>query len=103
MIHLPERGLDGEADDGNASTPVKKKTRRGSRGGKNRRKKPAGATLATAEPETPADTEVPEARTPRQWRSRSQRSKSQTRPNQVASSEPSSSENGTTRTGVTRR
>ena len=59
VIHLPERGLDGEEDDGSASTPVKKKTRRGSRGGKNRRKKPAGATLATAEPETP-DTEVPE-------------------------------------------
>ena len=43
----PEAGSDPAVTDG-TPTPVKKKTRRGSRGGKNRRKKPA-ATPATAE------------------------------------------------------
>ena len=59
MIHVPDRALDGagEADDGDGATPVRKKTRRGSRGGKNRRKRPAGAAVATAEPETADDPE----------------------------------------------
>ena len=62
VIHVPDRALDGagEGDDGDGAAPVRKKTRRGSRGGKNRRKKPAGATgaaVATAEPETVADVE----------------------------------------------
>jgi hypothetical protein len=51
VIHVPGRELGTE--DGDTSAPVKKKTRRGSRGGKNRKKKTAGATgvgvaLATA-------------------------------------------------------
>jgi ribonuclease G len=52
VIHVPGRelGTDGgeEAKDGDGATPARKPTRRGSRGGRNRRKKPAGAT-ATAE------------------------------------------------------
>jgi hypothetical protein len=49
-----------EAADGNGAAPVtlevKKKTRRGSRGGRNRRKKPAVATDGSAEePEAAAD------------------------------------------------
>ena len=54
MIHVPGR-LDGDDPDGDRTAPAKKKTRRGSRGGKNRRKKPAGA-LATAEAGTVAET-----------------------------------------------
>ncbi len=59
VIHVPDRALDGagEADDGDGATPVRKKTRRGSRGGKNRRKRPAGAAVATAEPEAADDLE----------------------------------------------
>ena len=57
MIHVPDRALDGDEADGDGAAPARKKTRRGSRGGKNRRKKPAGAAVATAEPETAADTE----------------------------------------------
>ena len=53
VIHLPDRSLDGEEENGDGSVPVKKKTRRGSRGGKNRRKKPVGAAVATVEVETP--------------------------------------------------
>jgi ribonuclease G len=48
VIHLPERDL-GEADgDDDGATPAtpKKRTRRGSRGGKNRRKKPVAAGAA---------------------------------------------------------
>ena len=48
VIHLPERDL-GEAegdDDGEAPAAPKKRTRRGSRGGKNRRKKPVGEAAA---------------------------------------------------------
>ena len=52
MIHVPDRDLDGDEADGDGAAPVRKKTRRGSRGGKNRRKKPVGAAVATAEPET---------------------------------------------------
>ncbi len=52
VIHVPDRALDGDEADDNGAAPVRKKTRRGSRGGKNRRKKPVGAAVATAEPET---------------------------------------------------
>ena len=51
VIHVPGRELndDEAADDGDSPTaPAKKRTRRGSRGGKNRRKKPAVAGEATA-------------------------------------------------------
>jgi ribonuclease G len=52
VIHVPGRDLGTE--DGDTPAPVKKKTRRGSRGGKNRKKKTAAATgvgvaLATSE------------------------------------------------------
>ncbi len=61
VIHVPGREL-GE-EDGDSPVPAKKKTRRGSRGGKNRRKtSPAGAaapaTTATTEPEAPAAEEA---------------------------------------------
>jgi ribonuclease G len=54
VIHAPSRDLGTE--DGDTSTPVKKKTRRGSRGGKNRKKKTAasagvGVALAAIEDE----------------------------------------------------
>ncbi len=48
MIHLPERDLgEAESENGDAPAAPKKRTRRGSRGGKNRRKKPVadGAAL----------------------------------------------------------
>jgi ribonuclease G len=53
VIHVPGRDLGTE--DGDTPAPVKKKTRRGSRGGKNRKKKTAaaagvGVALATADP-----------------------------------------------------
>jgi ribonuclease G len=53
VIHVPERDL-GETtgEDGSGPAPAKKRTRRGSRGGKNRRKKPAGAATVVAEVET---------------------------------------------------
>jgi ribonuclease G len=62
VIHVPDRALEGAADgdDGEGAAPVRKKTRRGSRGGKNRRKKPVGAggaAVATAEPEAADGTE----------------------------------------------
>ena len=49
VIHVPERNL-GEADTdaSDPSAPPKKRTRRGSRGGKNRRKKPVGEGAALA-------------------------------------------------------
>jgi ribonuclease G len=63
-----------EAPSENGAEPRKKKTRRGSRGGKNRRKKPAGATAAVAEngsepapepePEEPAEPEAAEPEAP---------------------------------------
>ncbi|HEY8645427.1 MAG TPA: Rne/Rng family ribonuclease [Gaiellaceae bacterium] len=63
VIHVPGRDLG--TGDGDAAAPVKKKTRRGSRGGKNRKKKTAAATgvgvaLATAQAvaDPPADAEV---------------------------------------------
>ena len=42
--------------DGEAPVVVKRKTRRGSRGGKNRRKKPAGAAAGLAEAEGETET-----------------------------------------------
>jgi hypothetical protein len=53
VIHVPGREL-GAEDDGDTPAPVKKKTRRGSRGGKNRKKKTAaaagvGVALATTD------------------------------------------------------
>jgi ribonuclease G len=64
IIHIPERDL-GEAPsaDGDEAAPAKKKTRRGSRGGRNRRKKTAAGTSVSpngSEPvveETPAEEE----------------------------------------------
>jgi hypothetical protein len=68
VIHMPDRTLDDQDGDGDShsdgAAPVKKKTRRGSRGGKNRRKKPVGAAVATVEPETVPETEVPETEVP---------------------------------------
>ena len=59
VIHVPGRELD-EAEEGDGpAAPAKKRTRRGSRGGKNRRKKPAvaGAAVATEtlDPETKSE------------------------------------------------
>jgi ribonuclease G len=63
VIHVPGRDLGTE--EGDEPTPVKKKTRRGSRGGKNRKKKTAaasgvGAALATAEAEADVEPEAEE-------------------------------------------
>jgi len=58
VIHVPDRNLDGDDDTGDGTAPLKKKTRRGSRGGKNRRKKPVGTALAVIEPETAPEPEV---------------------------------------------
>ena len=55
----PEADANGtapDAVDGDTPVVVKRKTRRGSRGGKNRRKKPAGVAAGLAEGE--ADTEI---------------------------------------------
>jgi ribonuclease G len=69
VIHVPGRELGTE--DGDAPAPVKKKTRRGSRGGKNRKKKTAaaagvGAALATVEAvdEAPVHQPAPAAEEP---------------------------------------
>ena len=65
----PEKPEASEAPSENGAEPRKKKTRRGSRGGKNRRKKPAGAVAAASgngsEPEPAAEPETePEAHEP---------------------------------------
>jgi len=66
VIHLPDRELGAEEDGEEPSAPAKKRTRRGSRGGRNRRKKTgtaagAGATATVeAEPETESVSEEPE-------------------------------------------
>jgi ribonuclease G len=69
VIHVPGRdlGADPGTEDGDTPAPVKKKTRRGSRGGKNRKKKTAaaagvGVALAAADAvaDPPGDTD-PEA------------------------------------------
>ena len=76
VIHVPGRELGTEDDD--APAPVKKKTRRGSRGGKNRKKKTAaaagvGVALAAgaeAVGDAPADAPEeaePEAEAPQVW------------------------------------
>jgi len=56
VIHVPGRELD-EAEDGDGPTTPKKRTRRGSRGGKTRRKKPvvAGTATETLDPEVEPD------------------------------------------------
>jgi ribonuclease G len=60
----PEEAVEGEATPAADGAPVKKKTRRGSRGGRNRKKKPAGATAegaaATSEDGVEAVAEVEE-------------------------------------------
>jgi ribonuclease G len=59
----PEEAIEGEATPAADGVPVKKKTRRGSRGGRNRKKKPAGATAegaVTAEDAVEAVAEVAE-------------------------------------------
>jgi ribonuclease G len=58
-IHLPPEDLDeeaGEADNGDA--PVRKKTRRGSRGGKNRRKREARASEPSANGNEPDESQA---------------------------------------------
>jgi ribonuclease G len=60
-IHVPEREITDEGEsDGDGVAPVKKRTRRGSRGGRNRKKRPAtaGAEGATATIEVDADAEA---------------------------------------------
>ncbi len=64
VIHLPDRQLDEPSEDGESPAAPKKRTRRGSRGGRNRKKKPAGASgtaTATAEVEAPAEEAPAEA------------------------------------------
>jgi ribonuclease G len=56
VIHVPGRELDA-AEDGEGPAAPKKRTRRGSRGGKNRRKKPAVAGEANADGTLEADVE----------------------------------------------
>jgi ribonuclease G len=70
VIHVPDRNLGEQSDDEDGAAPAdgdgtaapKKRTRRGSRGGKNRRRKPVAAdgAVATAEPETDAEAAVDE-------------------------------------------
>ena len=52
VIHVPERDLGEASENGDAPAAPKKRTRRGSRGGKNRRKKPVveGTALEVDEP-----------------------------------------------------
>jgi hypothetical protein len=60
VIHLPDRELDENGDE--AAAP-KKRTRRGSRGGRNRKRKTAtaaGTAVETVEPETDAEPEIDE-------------------------------------------
>ena len=62
MIHVPAADLgrdDDEGEDGDGATP-RKKTRRGTRGGRNRRKKTAATGTATVEADAPETTEEPE-------------------------------------------
>jgi ribonuclease G len=62
VIHLPDRelGAAADAEDGDQPAPVKKKTRRGSRGGKNRKKKTAAAAGAVAVAEAADERTEPE-------------------------------------------
>jgi ribonuclease G len=64
IIHIPDRGLgetEAESEDGEASAQPKKKTRRGSRGGRNRRKKTVAAPASPngSEPVEDAVEEAP--------------------------------------------
>ncbi|MFL5955710.1 MAG: Rne/Rng family ribonuclease [Gaiellaceae bacterium] len=63
VIHVPDREL-GASENGEAAAPVKKKTRRGSRGGKNRRKKTGAATSGTVAAATGAPAASQEAAEP---------------------------------------
>jgi hypothetical protein len=64
-IHVPDRDLGAEE---NGDATAKKRTRRGSRGGKNRRKKPAGETAtATVDAEAPPDEAGPEQSEDGDW------------------------------------
>jgi hypothetical protein len=62
VVHLPDADLgrdDDSVENGDQPAAVKKPTRRGSRGGRNRRKRPAGATAgstASTNGETPETT-----------------------------------------------
>ncbi len=99
VIHVPGRELDGDATDGDNPAPVKKKTRRGSRGGKNRKKKTAtaiGVGVAVAETSQPgSENQVADSETP-QPGSENQVADSETSQpgseNQVAESEPETPE-----------
>jgi ribonuclease G len=63
VIHVPERASEDGADP--AASAAKKKTRRGSRGGRNRKKKTATATAgATATAEAPPAAEAPPTEAP---------------------------------------
>jgi ribonuclease G len=73
VIHVPDRdlGADGSEDaspeDGDAEAAPKKRTRRGSRGGKNRRKKtaaPASGATATVEADAPPAEDEPSQEEP---------------------------------------
>jgi len=55
VIHVPERELDEPSEDGADAERPKKRTRRGSRGGRNRRKKTAAGASTETEVEAPAD------------------------------------------------
>jgi ribonuclease G len=59
VIHVPDREL-GAEENGDAATPVKKRTRRGSRGGRNRKKKSSAATATVVEAELGTDVDTPE-------------------------------------------
>ena len=64
VIHLPGRDLGAEPSENGdqAAVPKKRPTRRGSRGGRNRKKKPVAATTAVApETVTPVAAQAPEA------------------------------------------
>jgi ribonuclease G len=65
VVELEAEIAEGEADGDAAVVPKKKPTRRGSRGGRNRKKKPAAAptagAVADAEAEAPAEVETPAA------------------------------------------
>jgi hypothetical protein len=76
VIHVPARDLGADEADGETPVPARKKpTRRGSRGGRNRRKKPAAATAAaegavateTPEPEPPSDNGAGAEHEPGEW------------------------------------
>ena len=116
VIHLPDRELGDGEEDGDGTAPPKKRTRRGSRGGKNRRKKPAGALARRGEAsrdrqrERPAAADVvPEPRPPDRAGAEQQRARARRRAGARAEPEPTSrrrraaSPDGDERAGVTPR